>query len=107
MRDHSADYAAAGATVLGVSPDPVEAVKRFHGGQGLNFTLLADADHAVADQYGTWVEKRMYGRTYMGVQRATFVIGADGRIAHVLPKVSPKTHDEIILGALQDLAQAA
>ena len=100
VRDHSADYAAAGATVLGVSPDPVDAVKRFHGGQGLNFTLLADADHAVADQYGTWVEKRMYGRTYMGVQRATFVIGADGRIAHVLPKVSPKTHDEQVLALL-------
>jgi thioredoxin-dependent peroxiredoxin len=100
VRDHSADYAAAGATVLGVSPDPVEAVKRFHAKQGLNFTLLADADHAVADRYGTWVEKRMYGRTYMGVQRATFVIGADGRIAHVLPKVSPKTHDEQVLALL-------
>jgi thioredoxin-dependent peroxiredoxin len=100
VRDHSADYAAAGATVLGVSPDPVEAVKRFHAKQGLNFTLLADADHAVADRYGTWVEKRMYGRTYMGLQRATFVIGADGRIAHVLPKVSPKTHDEQVLALL-------
>ena len=100
VRDHSADYEAAGATVLGVSPDEVEAIKRFHGKQGLNFTLLADADHAVADQYGTWVEKSMYGRTYEGVARATFIIDADGMILHVIPKVSPKTHDEQVLALL-------
>ena len=66
IRDHRADYDAAGATVLGVSPDPVKAVKKFHDKQGLDFTLLADSDHAVAEQYGVWVEKSMYGRTYMG-----------------------------------------
>src|ERR1700752_1816287 len=66
IRDHSADYDAAGARVLGVSPDSVEDVKKFHGKQSLNFTLLADADHAVADQYGTWMEKTNYGRTYWG-----------------------------------------
>jgi peroxiredoxin Q/BCP len=106
VRDHRDDYAEAGATVLGVSADPVDAIKRFHDGQGLNFTLLSDADHAVCERYGTWVEKSMYGKTYWGVQRATYVIDADGRITHVFPKVSPKTHDEIVLGALQDLAQA-
>jgi thioredoxin-dependent peroxiredoxin len=100
IRDNSAAYDAAGATVLGVSPDPVKDVKRFHGNQSLNFTLLADEDHAVADLYGTWVEKRMYGRTYMGVQRATFIIDADGRVAHVIPKASPKTHDEQVLALL-------
>jgi thioredoxin-dependent peroxiredoxin len=100
VRDHSADYEAAGATVLGVSPDDVDAIKRFHGKQGLNFTLLADADHAVADQYGTWVEKSMYGRTYHGVARATFIIDADGMVLHVIPKVSPKTHDEQVLALL-------
>jgi peroxiredoxin Q/BCP len=100
IRDHSADYDAAGAVVLGVSPDTVEDIKRFHGGQGLNFTLLADADHAVADRYGTWGEKKMYGKTYMGVQRATFIIDADGTVAHVIPKVSPKTHDEQVLALL-------
>ena len=100
IRDHSADYDAAGATVLGVSPDPVKDVKKFHGGQSLNFTLLADEDHAVADLYGTWVEKRMYGRTYWGVQRATFIIDADGTVAHVIPKASPKTHDEQVLALL-------
>ena len=100
VRDHSADYEAAGATVLGVSPDEVAAIKRFHDRQGLNFTLLADADHAVADRYGTWVEKSMYGRTYEGVARATFIIDADGMILHVIPKVSPKTHDEQVLALL-------
>jgi thioredoxin-dependent peroxiredoxin len=100
IRDHSADYDAAGATVLGVSPDPVKDVKGFHGNQSLNFTLLADEDHAVADLYGTWAEKQMYGRTYWGVQRATFLIDADGNVAHVIPKVSPKTHDEQVLALL-------
>ena len=100
IRDHSADYDAAGATVLGVSPDSVADVKKFHGKQGLNFTLLADADHAVADLYGTWGEKSMYGRTYMGVQRSTFIIDADGVVAHVIPKASPKTHDEQVLALL-------
>ena len=100
IRDHSADYDAAGAVVLGVSPDTVEDIKRFHGGQGLNFTLLADADHAVADQYGTWGEKKMYGKTYMGVARATFIIDPEGTVAHVIPKASPKTHDEQVLALL-------
>ena len=100
IRDHSADYDAAGATVLGVSPDSVADIKKFHGGQGLNFTLLADADHAVADLYGTWGEKSMYGRTYMGVARSTFIIDADGVVAHVIPKASPKTHDEQVLALL-------
>jgi thioredoxin-dependent peroxiredoxin len=106
VRDRSADYEAAGARVLGVSPDPVAAVKRFHSKHRLNFTLLADEDHAVADAYGTWGEKRMYGKTYWGVRRATFVIGADGRITHVFPKVSPKAHDGVVLEALRETASA-
>ena len=107
IRDHQADYDAAGATILGVSPDPVKDVKKFHDKFGLTFTLLADADHAVADLYGTWGEKSMYGRTYMGVQRSTFIIDADGVVAHVIPKASPKTHDDVILAALAELAPAA
>ena len=107
VRDHQADYAAAGATVLGVSPDPVDAIKTFHAGQGLNFTLLADEDHAVAERYGAWGEKRNYGRTYFGVHRMTFIIDADGVVAHVIPKASPKTHDDVVLKALAGLAQAA
>jgi peroxiredoxin Q/BCP len=107
IRDHQADYDAAGAKVLGVSPDPVKAVKKFHGGQGLGFTLLADEDHAVCDLYGVWGEKSMYGRTYMGAQRATFIIDAGGTVAKVFPKVSPKTHDEVVLKALDELGATA
>ncbi len=106
IRDHAADYEAAGAVVLGVSPDTVAAIKKFHGGQGLNFTLHADADHADAETYGTWVEKNMYGKTSMGVARATYIIDADGRIAHVIPKASPKTHDDVVLKALGGLQPA-
>jgi peroxiredoxin Q/BCP len=100
IRDHVEDYDAAGATVLGVSPDPVKAVKRFHDKQGLNFTLLADEDHAVAEAYGVWAEKSMYGKTYWGNERTTFVIDADGTVVDVLRKVKPKTHDEQVLAAL-------
>ena len=104
IRDHTADYERAGARVIGVSPDPPRAVSGFADKHGLEFTLLADADHAVADAYGTWVEKRMAGKTYMGVQRSTFIIGPDGVIARVFPKVSPKTHDAVVLEALTDFA---
>jgi thioredoxin-dependent peroxiredoxin len=104
VRDHSADYAGFGATVLGVSPDPVGKVKKFHDKYDLDFRLLADSDHAVAEQYGVWAEKSMYGRTYWGNLRATFIIDKDGTVAAVLPKVSPKTHDAAVLAALADLA---
>ena len=104
VRDRAGDYEAADAVVLGVSPDPVEKVRRFHEKHSLGFTLLADEDHAVAESYGVWAEKSMYGKKYWGVQRATFVIGPTGTIAHVIPKVSPKTHDETVLAALEDVA---
>jgi thioredoxin-dependent peroxiredoxin len=106
VRDHLAAYEQTGAVVLGVSPDPVSAVKKFHDKQGLNFTLLADADRAVCERYGVWVEKTNYGRTYWGAQRSTFVIDAEGTVATVIPKVSPKTHDEVVLAALAELAAA-
>jgi thioredoxin-dependent peroxiredoxin len=106
IRDHSADYEAANAVVLGVSPDPVAKVKKFHDKFDMNFTLLADADHAVAEAYGVWAEKSMYGRTYWGNLRATFVIDEDGVVRHVIPKVSPKTHDEQVLKALGELQAA-
>jgi thioredoxin-dependent peroxiredoxin len=104
IRDREADYDAAGARVIGVSPDSVEDVAKFADKYGLEFTLLADADHAVADAYGTWMEKTSYGKTYWGVQRATFIIGPEGRIARAFPKVSPKTHDEAVLAALDQVA---
>jgi thioredoxin-dependent peroxiredoxin len=100
VRDHLPDYEGAGAVVMGISPDPVEKVKRFHDKQGLNFTLLADQDHAVAEAYGVWVEKSMYGRTYWGNERSTFVIDPDGVVQEVLRKVKPKEHDDRVLAAL-------
>jgi peroxiredoxin Q/BCP len=100
VRDHREQYDAAGARVIGISPDTVEDVKKFADKFGLDFTLLADADHSVADRYGTWVQKSMYGKKYMGVQRATFVIDADGKIANVIEKASPKTHDDDVLALL-------
>ena len=106
IRDHRADYEDAGAVVLGVSPDPVKAVKKFADKQSLDFRLLADEDHAVCDLYGVWGEKSMYGRTYLGANRSTFIIDPDGTVAKVFPKVSPKTHDEIVLQALGELAAA-
>jgi peroxiredoxin Q/BCP len=104
VRDHTSDYAATGAVVLGVSPDPVKAIKKFADKYGLAFPLLSDADHAVAEAYGVWVEKSMYGRTYWGNARATFVIDATGKIARVLPAVKPAMHDEHVLAALAELA---
>ncbi len=106
IRDHRADYEQAGARVLGVSPDTVDAQRKFADKHSLDFALLADSDHAVAERYGVWVKKNRYGRTYMGVQRATFVIDAEGTVAKAFPKVSPETHDEVVLGALGELSAA-
>ena len=100
VRDRSAEYVDARAVVLGVSPDPVEKVKKFYDKFSLGFTLLADTDHVVADSYGVWVEKSMYGRKYFGNERTTFVIDADGVVAEVLRKVKPAEHDDRALAAL-------
>ena len=106
IRDHRAGYEEANAVVLGLSPDPVAKLRTFADKHTLDFTLLADEEHAVAQAYGTWVEKKMYGKTFMGNQRATFVVDPDGAVARVFPKVSPKTHDDVVLAALGELAAA-
>jgi len=106
VRDHLPNYAEAGAVVIGVSPDPVRAVKAFADKHALDFTLLADEDHAVCEAYGVWGEKTLYGRTYMGAARATFIIDGDGVVVHVIPRVSPRTHDDEVLAALEQLATA-
>ena len=100
VRDHLADYEAAQAVVLGISPDAVKRVKKFHDKQELNFTLLADEDHAVCAAYGVWVEKSMYGKRYWGAERTTFVIDEGGTVSAVLRKVKPAEHDERVLAAL-------
>jgi thioredoxin-dependent peroxiredoxin len=107
IRDRGADYADVGAVVLGVSPDEPEALRKFAEKYGLPFTLLGDADHSVAESYGTWVEKKNYGKTYMGIQRSTFLIDPDGVVRQVFPRVKPDTHDEKVLEALKELGAAA
>jgi peroxiredoxin Q/BCP len=107
VRDHRADYERANAVVLGISPDPVAKVKKFHDKEGLNFALLADEGHRVADAYGVWVQKSMYGKTYFGNERTTFVVGSDGKVAEVLRKVKPGEHDERVLKALDEATPPA
>ena len=107
LRDSISAFNDADVVVLGVSPDPVKRVKKFHDGQGLNFTLLADEDHAVCDAYGVWSEKSMYGKKYWGAIRSTFIVGADGTVADVIEKASPKTHAQDVLVRLQQLDAAA
>jgi peroxiredoxin Q/BCP len=103
VRDRSDEYAATGARVVGVSPDEPEALKKFAGKHDLGFTLLSDTHHTVADAYGAWGEKSMYGKKYMGMLRSTFIIDSNGKIARVFPKVQPKKHDTLVLKALAEL----
>ncbi|MDX6651525.1 MAG: thioredoxin-dependent peroxiredoxin [Solirubrobacterales bacterium] len=100
VRDRGAEYEAANAVVLGVSPDEPEALRAFADKFGLAFTLLADPDHSVAEAYGVWVEKKNYGKTYMGIERSTFIVGPDGRLEKIFRKVKPAEHDDLVLGAL-------
>ena len=97
FRDMRADYDAAGVRVIGVSPDALKSHLKFRDKHELTFTLLSDPEHVAAQAYGVWVEKSMYGRTYMGIERSTFVIGPDGVIVAALYKVKPKGHAASIL----------
>lgn len=101
FRDEMPRIETANTVVLGASPDPVIAVAKFKQKHSLPFTLLADEDHAVAEKYGVWVEKSMYGKTYMGVERTTFVIGTDGKIASIFRKVKVDGHTEEVMAAVQ------
>lgn len=103
LRDSSEGLAARDAVALGVSPDPVKRLKKFEEKEELNFTLLADEDHSVAEAYGVWGLKKFMGREYMGVMRVTFVIDKDGSIAHVMDKVKTKTHHDDVLEVLDSL----
>ena len=103
IRDRSDEYEQAGATVIGVSADEPKKLRKFADKYDLDFTLVGDPSHDVLEAYGVWVEKKNYGKTYMGIQRATFIIDGDGKVAHVIPRASPKTHDDQVLAALADL----
>lgn len=103
FRDRKKDLEKAGAVVLGVSPDSVQSHVKFIGKYDLNFPLLADEDHAVAEKYGAWREKNMYGKKSMGIQRSTFLIDAGGKVAKVWKRVKVEGHDEQVLEALRAL----
>ena len=100
IRDAYDEFERAGAIVLGVSPDSEKSHVKFREKYGLPFNLLADRDHAVAEQYGVWAEKKYMGRTYMGIVRSTFVIGEDGTVKRAMHNVKPATHADDVLEAL-------
>ena len=101
FRDAKAELEALGVVVLGVSPDGVGSHGRFRDKYALNFPLLADTDHSVAEAYGAWGTKKLYGREYEGVLRSTFLIGADGRIEKIYRKVKPAGHADEVLADLE------
>ena len=100
IRDAWGDFEQRGAVVLGVSPDSETSHVEFKEKYGLPFTLLADPSHQVSEDYGVWVEKTNYGKTYWGIERSTFVIDAEGRVAKVMRRVKPDTHAAQVLDAL-------
>lgn len=100
LRDDWSAVEALDVALFGVSPDSAASHVKFRAKYDLPFPLLVDADHATAEAYGVWVEKSMYGKTYMGVERSTFVIGPDGRLEHILRKVKPAEHLGLLLKAL-------
>jgi thioredoxin-dependent peroxiredoxin len=103
FRDLQADMKKLGAKVFGVSPDDADSHAAFRDKYRLNFPLLVDEDHKVAEKYGAWREKNMYGKKSMGVQRSTFLIGADGKVVQAWKRVQVEGHDQQVLAALKEL----
>jgi peroxiredoxin Q/BCP len=102
FRDAHTSFGAEDAEIWGLSPQGAASKAAFRAKYGLPFTLLADEDHAVADSYGAWAEKRNYGKTYWGILRTSFLVGPDGRVAHVWPNVKPEEHATEVLAALRE-----
>lgn len=102
IRDARVDFKKVHTVVLGVSPDPVSKLVNFENKQSLNFDLLSDEGHGIADKYGTWDLKKFMGREYMGILRTTFIIGKDGRLKHVINKVKTKTHHQDTLDWIKE-----
>ncbi|WP_028115653.1 thioredoxin-dependent thiol peroxidase [Ferrimonas senticii] len=100
LRDHQAELAAKGVVVMGISPDPVKRLTKFAERDQLNFHLLADEDHAVADAFGVWGHKKFMGKEYDGIHRLSFLIGADGTITHFINKFKTKDHHQVVLDLL-------
>lgn len=102
LRDSAKELAALDTVVLGVSPDPVNRLQKFIDKESLNFTLLSDEDHAVADKYGAWGPKKFMGREYDGILRQTYIIDKEGKLQHVMDKVKTKTHHDDVLSWIRD-----
>ncbi|MGB5324602.1 MAG: thioredoxin-dependent thiol peroxidase [Pseudomonadales bacterium] len=102
IRDSKAAFTRANTVVLGISPDPVKRLQGFVEKQGLNFTLLSDEDHAVAEKYGAWGPKQFMGREFDGILRTSFLVGVDGRLKHVFDKVKTKSHDSDVLAWISE-----
>jgi peroxiredoxin Q/BCP len=100
LRDANEAYASRDIVVLGLSPDPYERLKRFESKYDLNFNLLSDPDHSVAESYGAWGLKKFMGREFMGILRSTFVINPDGVVSHVMSKVKTKSHHDDVLSLI-------
>ncbi|MEH6542797.1 MAG: thioredoxin-dependent thiol peroxidase [Porticoccaceae bacterium] len=98
IRDYKKEFAKLDTVVFALSPDPVARLKKFEDKQDLNFDLLSDEDHAIAEKYGVWDLKKFMGREYMGIVRSTFIIGKDGRLKEVMGKVNTKTHHDDVAG---------
>ncbi|MQX53320.1 thioredoxin-dependent thiol peroxidase [Alcanivorax sediminis] len=103
IRDTKAELEKRGVVVFGISPDPVARLPKFIEKQGLNFSLLSDEDHAVADKYGCWGMKKFMGKEFMGLIRTSFIIGKDGKLLKVMDKFKTKTHHEDLLAELDEL----
>jgi peroxiredoxin Q/BCP len=103
LRDSEPLLAGLDAVAIGISPDPVERLKKFEIKEALNFSLLADEDHATAEKYGVWGLKKFMGREFMGIIRSTFIINKDGRLVHIMDKVKTKSHNTDVLEILKSL----
>ncbi len=103
IRDNKRKFSAKSVVVLGVSPDPIEKLQRFTEKKGLNFDLLSDPEHKIADKYKVWGLKKFMGREYEGIHRVTYIIGKDGKIKYVMDKVKTKSHDDDVLAVLKEL----
>ena len=103
LRDAKAKFTRADTVILGISPDPSGRLQKFIDKEKLNFDLLADEDHSIAEKYGVWGLKKFMGKEYMGINRITFIIGKDGKIKHVMEKVKTKTHHDDVLEIIKSL----
>ncbi len=102
IRDSQASLEALDTVVLGISPDPVKKLAKFVEKEGLNFTLLSDEDHAIAEKYGVWGLKKFMGRESMGILRTSFIVGKDGRLKHIMDKVKTKSHHDDVTAYIKE-----